>query len=188
MFTFVTGLMGAGKSTRLIREVEGDQGAGWATLVLTAGSRVDGLITTRNGEVMTAAPYALETALSWAIKHPGQFSTVYVDEAQFLSEDDVLMLIVALRAYEVDVVFYGLLTTFKTELWPGSAMALRLAQRIEHLPAPQCETCKSSVAQFNARYTPDGVQDTDGPLVALDNSTAYLYVNQCISCYAEKEM
>lgn len=58
---------------------------------------------------------------------------VVVDEAEFLSEEQVWDLYRIAKYYDIPVVCYGLRTTFKSEFFTGSGPLMRIADHIEEL-------------------------------------------------------
>lgn len=99
------------------------------------------------------------------------------DEAQFYTEEQVEDLARIVDELGLDVSCFGILTDFRTALFPGSRRLVELADRIEGLPArPRC-WCGAR-ATHNARVV-DGVMVVEGAQVAVGDtegglgSTAY---------------
>ncbi|CAN5403291.1 thymidine kinase [soil metagenome] len=108
---------------------------------------------------------------------------VVADEAQFFTADQIDQL--ARVADELDVVVeaYGLLTDFRTRLFPASARLVELADRLIALPtAPLC-TC-GEVATHNARLV-DGEMVLDGEAVLVGDVTGdrIRYEPVCRACH-----
>ncbi|MEJ1155053.1 thymidine kinase [Microbacterium marmarense] len=104
-----------------------------------------------------------------------------VDEAQFLTRDQVddLLRIVVLDG--VPVLAYGIRTDFQTQAFPGSRRLLELAHSLEELKT----ICRcGSKALFNARLV-GGRFVFDGDQVAIDELTAerVTYESMCADCY-----
>jgi len=102
-----------------------------------------------------------------------------VDEAQFLTPqqvDDALRIAVV---QSVPVLAYGIRTDFRTEAFPGSARLLEIAHSLEELKT----ICRCGrKALFNARrigerYVFDGAQ------VAIDTLDDVAYESLCAACY-----
>ena len=90
------------------------------------------------------------------------------DEAQFYTETQVDELARIVDELGIDVSCFGILTDFRTELFPGSRRLVELADRIEMLPArPRC-WCGAS-ATHNARVV-DGVMTTEGEQIAVGDT------------------
>ncbi|KJL37772.1 Thymidine kinase [Microbacterium terrae] len=104
-----------------------------------------------------------------------------IDEAQFLTRDQVddLLRIVVLDG--IPVLAYGIRTDFRTEAFPGSRRLLELAHSLEELKT----ICRCGrKALFNARLV-GGRFVVDGDQVAIDElSTARVtYESMCAECY-----
>lgn len=62
-----------------------------------------------------------------------EVNCVLIDEAQFLSGEQVLQICVIVDDYNIPVIAYGLRTDFKGDLFPGSKALLSFADSIEEL-------------------------------------------------------
>ena len=95
------------------------------------------------------------------------FGVLFVDEAQFLSREDVLILCDVCDTKNVDVICYGLKTDVNGELFEGSKHLLALADEFKEIES-LCEIegcgCKS-VAHI--RYI-NGIRDESGTSVAIE--------------------
>ncbi len=94
---------------------------------------------------------------------------VLVDEAQFLSPEQVRELCGVADFLEVPVMCYGLRADFRGELFPGSAALMALADDIEELKTI-CWCGKK--ATINARIL-DGHVLTEGPQVLIGGNESY---------------
>lgn len=104
-----------------------------------------------------------------------------IDEAQFLTREQVddLLRIVVLDG--VPVLAYGIRTDFQTQAFPGSRRLLELAHSLEELKT----ICRcGSKALFNARLV-GGRFVFEGDQVAIDELTAdrVTYESMCAECY-----
>lgn len=104
-----------------------------------------------------------------------------VDEAQFLSREQVddLLRIVVLDG--VPALAYGIRTDFRTDAFPGSARLLELAHSLEELKTI-CRCGRKAI--FNARLV-GGRFVFDGDQVAIDELSAdrVTYESMCAECY-----
>ena len=104
-----------------------------------------------------------------------------IDEAQFLTReqvDDLLRIVVLDR---VPVLAYGIRTDFQTRAFPGSRRLLELAHTLEELKT----ICRCGrKALFNARLV-GGRFVFDGDQVAIDELSAdrVTYESMCAECY-----
>eukprot|EP01039_Chlorochromonas_danica_P007714 gene7714-8525_t len=103
---------------------------------------------------------------------------ILVDEAQFLSADQIDQLRLVTVAWKVPVICYGLRTDFRTRLFPGSQRLMELADDIEEVKTT-CFYCNKK-AILNLKHV-NGVADTTGPSVQLGAEEKYYPT--CFSCY-----
>lgn len=96
-----------------------------------------------------------------------EFGVLFVDEAQFLSREDVLLLTEICDSRGIDVWCWGLKTDVRGELFEGSQHLLALADEIKEIPV-MCEIdgCGCQ-ANCHIRYI-DGVRDTGDKSVAIE--------------------
>ncbi len=101
-----------------------------------------------------------------------------VDEAQFLSRDQVDDLLRIAVLDDVPVLAYGIRTDFRTHAFPGSARLMELAHSLEELKT----ICRCGrKAMFNTRRVGDEVV-FDGDQVAIDGEDVW-YESLCAGCY-----
>lgn len=67
---------------------------------------------------------------------------IYVDESQFLTEEQVKQLYDVTRVVNVRVNCFGLLTNFKNQLFEGSNALIRFAKSTQLEPLTTCKYCK----------------------------------------------
>lgn len=131
--------MNAGKSTTLLQADFNYRERGMATMLWTAAldDRYDvGAITSRIGLSAQAAKFTPDTDIRSEVltQHAETpIACVLVDEAQFLSRDQVLGLAALADEDNIPVVCYGLRTDFEAALFPGSAALLGLADALVEL-------------------------------------------------------
>lgn len=108
------------------------------------------------------------------------FSCILVDEAQFLTENQVEELWYVSKMFDIPVICYGLKVDFRSNLFPGSKRLLELSDEMEEL-ITICECGKR--AKFNVRYV-DNKYTEDGDSVLIDGSTSNTeYKPTCGKCY-----
>ncbi|MBM6622868.1 thymidine kinase [Micrococcaceae bacterium RIT802] len=103
-----------------------------------------------------------------------------VDEAQFLSADQVDDLFRIAVQQNVPVLAYGIRTDFRTQLFPGAHRLMELAHTLEELKTI-CRCGRKAI--FNTRRIGDEVV-FDGDQVAIDGQDVW-YESLCGSCYLE---
>jgi thymidine kinase len=95
------------------------------------------------------------------------FGVLFVDEAQFLSRNDVITLCEVCDSWNKDVFCFGLKTDVTGNLFEGSKHLLALADDIIEIPSIcEIEDCGCK-AVAHIRYI-DGVRETDGKSVAIE--------------------
>lgn len=102
-----------------------------------------------------------------------------IDEAQFLSEEQVNQLIGLVDNLNINVVCYGLKTDYLTRLFEGSKRLLEVADRIEELPS-YCECGEK--ASVNARFDSNGDIDVfSGNQIEIGGDEKYKAM--CRKCF-----
>lgn len=107
-------------------------------------------------------------------------SCILVDEAQFLSENQVEELFAFTKLKNIPVICFGLKTDFRSMLFLGSKRLFELADELEELYTI-CRCGKK--ARFNGRIV-DGEFTMDGEQVAIDGTVQY--ESLCGECYLKK--
>ena len=95
---------------------------------------------------------------------------LFIDEAQFLSEEQVLQCARIVDELDIPVMCYGLKTDFMGQLVPGSQTLLRLADNIEEIKAI-CWCGKKAI--MTARLTPKGDMVKAGQQIAIGGNEMY---------------
>ena len=106
---------------------------------------------------------------------------VFVDEAQFLTEEQVDQLSDVVDYMNINVACYGLRTDFKSKLFPGSKRLFELADTIEEIKST-CECGRKT--SINARMDKDGNILKAGPQTLVGGDDRYVSI--CRKCWKEK--
>ena len=110
-------------------------------------------------------------------------SCILVDEAQFLSTNQVNELWIYSKLYDTPVICYGLKTDFQSNLFEGSKRLLEVADELEE-NSTICSCGKK--AKFNARFV-DNEFTLEGDSVLIDGSQKeVVYKPMCGKCYVKK--
>ncbi len=125
-----------------------------------------------------------ESVIKKTKKYFKKISCILVDEAQFLTGDQVFELFIITKEYDIPVICYGLKADFKTNLFTGSKRLLEVADEFTELPTI-CRCGKK--ARFNARKI-NGRFVFDGDQVAIDEENNVSYESLCGKCYLDKVM
>ena len=100
-----------------------------------------------------------------------KYACVIVDEAQFLSREEVHYLVHLVDDWDIPVMCYGLRSDFKGELFPGSCELLVMADKLEEVKTI-CWCGKK--ATFNARFDEQGRVLKEGAQVVLGANDKYI--------------
>lgn len=171
--------MNAGKSTLLLQAAYNYRERGMDVLLLTSAlyrDQVDGQISSRIGISAEATLYMQSTDLFSLIEAriaEGSLGGVFVDEAQFLTTDQVWQLARVADHLGVPVLAYGLRTDFRGELFEGSAALLAIADSLREVRTI-CECGRK--ATMVIRLGPDGRALTEGEQISITKTT---YVSLC---------
>ncbi|MBY6136333.1 thymidine kinase [Nocardioides marinus] len=169
--------MNAGKSTVLLQASHNYRENHMETYLLTA--RLDdragtGRIASRIGIGQDADTFAEGDDLFQRIKQrldQGPVAAVFVDEAQFLSPDQVWQLACVVDDLRVPVLAYGLRVDFQGKLFPGSATLLALADEMREVRTI-CHCGKK--ATMVVRQDDQGRVVTDGNQVQIGGNETYV--------------
>jgi thymidine kinase len=185
--------MNSGKSTALLQAAYNYEERGHEVLLAKPAidSKGDNAIVSRLGVVrqvdFTIAPaedlldrFLAERAR--AVQERGRdISCLLLDEAQFLSEQQVDDLLRIAIQQDIPVLAYGIRTDFQTVAFPGSRRLLEIAHSLEELKTI-CRCGRKAV--FNGRRIGDRFV-FDGDQVAIDG-TEVTYESLCGACYLEE--
>ena len=158
--------MNAGKSTILLQASYNYIERGMDTYLLTADfddRGGTGQISSRIGIAAEADTYAKTSDLFDMIAarlEKGPVTCVLVDEAQWLSREQVWQLARAVDDLDLPVMCYGLRVDFRGELFPGSATLLAIADEMREVRTI-CHCGRK--ATMVVRLGPDGTPLKDGP-------------------------
>ena len=114
-------------------------------------------------------------------KNTPEIKWVLVDEAQFLTEEQVDQLSDIVDYLDIDVYCFGLRTDFKTHLFPGSKRLFEIADKLEEIKST-CECGRKNLV--NARFTKDGKLAVAGAQTQVGGDDLYTAI--CRRCYKEK--
>jgi thymidine kinase len=110
-----------------------------------------------------------------------QLKWILVDEAQFLTYEQVNQLAALTDNFNINIICYGLRTDFKTNLFEGSKRLFEIADSIEEIKS-QCSCDRKT--HVNARIDKCGDIITEGQQVEVGGDDRY--VSMCRKCYYEK--
>ena len=181
-FTYST--MNAGKSTALLQANHGYKERGMNTMIFTS-SKDD-----RYGESEVVSRVGLRTpahtytesdnilTIVQDMNNENELSCVLIDEAQFLTKDQVGQLGKIVDELNITVMAYGIRTDFQGELFEGSKYLLAWADRLKELRAV-CHC--GSKATMIVRVSEDGSIMRSGDQVEIGGNERYLSL--CRKCF-----
>lgn len=169
---FYYSTMNAGKSTSLLQAAHNYAERGMSTTLFTAhfDHRSAGRIASRIGIAMDAHRFTPETDF-WETCRDTKVACVLVDEAQFLTKEQVSQLARVVDEANVPVMCYGLRTDFRGELFPGSAALLAWADSLVELKTICCCGRKATMV---VRVSSDGVVEREGKQVEIGGNERYV--------------
>lgn len=167
---FRTGTMDAGKSTLALQTNHNHAARGRAGRLFTSHDRAGAaVVSSRLG--LTALAQEVEPEFDFwrytvdALTQGARIDYFICDEAQFYTAEQVDQLAKVVDELQIDVFCFGILTDFRTRLFPGSARLVELADRTEVLQVEALCWCGKR-ATHNAR-TEDGVMVTEGEVIVV---------------------
>ena len=107
---------------------------------------------------------------------------VIVDEAQFLTEEQVDQLSDVVDFLDINVMCFGLRTDFQSKLFPGSKRLFEIADDLEEIKS-SCE-CGEKKSSINARFDENGEIVTEGSQVEIGGNDKYKAI--CRKCWKNK--
>ncbi|MCU9998285.1 thymidine kinase [[Pasteurella] aerogenes] len=184
---FYYSTMNAGKSTTLLQSDYNYREREMNTLVYTAA--IDnrfgqGQVTSRIGIHREANLFHKNTDLFLEIAaylEQQKLHCILVDEAQFLTKEQVYQLSDVVDKLHIPVLCYGLRTDFQAELFEGSQYLLAWADQLEELKTI-CYCGRK--ANFVLRLNAQGEVVKDGEQIQIGGNERYLSV--CRQHYKEK--
>lgn len=161
--------MGCGKSTLALQRHHTSTEGGRVVLLLTRHDREGATITSRIGLQQPATVVKEDTDLYEHVRgllaRGASIDEVVIDEAQFITAPQVEQLARVADDLHIEVLAFGLLTDFRTELFPGSRRLVELADEIRRLQVEARCWC-GEVGTHNAR-TVDGRITRSGDQVVV---------------------
>jgi thymidine kinase len=169
---FYYSTMNAGKSTSLLQASYNYAERGMKTMLFTAklDNRAGGRIASRIGFGADCLHFEPETHF-YELCVSQSPDCILVDEAQFLTKDQVRQLARIVDEANIPVMCYGLRTDFLGELFPGSAELLAWADTLSELKTI-CYCGRK--ATMVVRVSPAGVVERAGQQVEIGGNERYI--------------
>ena len=181
---FIYSTMNAGKSTALLQASHGYRERGLETMVFTSSKDDrygESEVVSRVGLRSPAHTYCESDNILKMVhdeneKH--ELSCILIDEAQFLTKDQVKQLGKIVDELKITVMAFGIRTDFQGELFEGSKYLLAWADKLKELRA----VCLcGSKATMIVRVSEDGSIMRSGDQVEIGGNERYLSL--CRKCF-----
>ena len=183
---FRYGAMNSGKTTLLLQVAHNYEERGMKVVILKPGidTKGDNKIVTRIGltREVDHVVKSDEKIIDYLNSLPEDVVCILIDEAQFLTRDQVDELFMFTKLKNKPVICYGLRSDFKTMAFPGSLRLFEVCDCLEEL-ITICRCGKR--AKFNGRIV-DGKFTSSGDQVAIDGENHIEYESLCGKFYLEK--
>ena len=181
---FIYSTMNAGKSTALLQASHGYRERGLETMVFTSSKDDrygESEVVSRVGLRSPAHTYSESDNILKMVhdeneKH--ELSCILIDEAQFLTKDQVKQLGKIVDELKITVMAFGFRTDFQGELFEGSKYLLAWADKLKELRAV-CHC--GSKATMIVRVSEDGSIMRSGDQVEIGGNERYLSL--CRKCF-----
>jgi thymidine kinase len=167
---FFTGTMDSGKSTLALQTNHNHAARGREGRIFTSHDRAGAAtLSSRLGlqheAIEVASGFDFWKYVVDTLTRGGRVDYLICDEAQFYSAEQIEQLARVVDELQVDVFAFGILTDFRTSLFPGSARLVELADRMHVLQVEALCWCGKR-ATHNAR-TEDGEMVTEGDVIVV---------------------
>ena len=167
---FFTGTMDSGKSTLALQTNHNHAARGRVGRIFTTRDRAgEAMLSSRLGLTHEAIEvddtFDFWTYVVRTLTQGGRIDYLICDEAQFYASDQIDQLAKIVDELQIDVFAFGILTDFRTALFPGSARLVELADRMNVLQVEALCWCGKR-ATHNAR-TANGVMVVEGDVIVV---------------------
>jgi thymidine kinase len=167
---FFTGTMDSGKSTLALQTNHNHAARGRVGRIFTAHDRAGEAILSSRLGLEHEALEVTEDFDFWrhvvdSLTHGARMDYLICDEAQFDQPRQVDQLARVVDELQIDVFAFGILSDFRTELFPGSRRLVELADRTQVLQVEALCWCGKR-ATHNAR-TENGEMVTEGDVIVV---------------------
>ena len=187
---FRYGAMNSGKSTAMLQVAHNYEERDQRVVLVKSSVDTKGndqivsrLGVTRTADILLSPGQNLRAALRERDAESGQdIACVLIDEAQFLTPEQVDQALAIAVLDGIPVVAFGIRTDFMTRAFPGSQRLMEVAHSLQEMKT----ICRcGSKAIFNARLGEQGII-REGDQVMIDGEQAR-YEALCARCYLEAE-
>ena len=190
---FRYGAMNSGKSTAMLQVAHNYEERDQSVVLVKSSVDTKGynqivsrLGVTRRADLLLSPGQDLRSALQTLSAQRSDLSDgvacVLIDEAQFLTPEQVDQALAIAVLDEIPVVAFGIRTDFRTNAFPGSQRLMEVAHSLQEMKT----ICRcGNKAVFNARLGEHGII-REGEQVMIDGEAAR-YEALCARCYLEAD-
>ncbi len=188
---FFSGTMDCGKSTLALQMDYNHRARGRGGVRFSCNDRAGGSrISSRLG-LQTDAVEVVDSTDFWdevVLRRTRGVRVDYLicDEAQFYLPEQIEQLARVVDELQIDVFVFGILTDFRTELFPASARLVELADRMNVLQVEALCWCGKR-ATHNAR-TENGVMVTEGEVIVVGDTESAAPLDGSVSPHVGYEV
>lgn len=175
VFKVVTGVMGCGKSTRCISDYYSLKYRGCNVVVAKSSldTRDEGVIKSRNIEKSVKVDFLLNknTAISVSDMIIRKVTNIMVDEAQFLTKEQVMQLYCISSTTCINVTLYGLRMSWLGRPFRSIQLAMSVADKLEEIEAMNTmgERLTHQIAMRDGKPVP--ITEDSGEVIVGDISS-----------------
>lgn len=184
---FKYGVMGSGKTTELLQIAHDYETAGKKVLIgkPVTDTKGNNYIVSRMANLSKKVDVMIEkTVLMRQITAMAEgVSIILIDEAQFLTPNNVADLVLVAHTLDIPVICFGLRTTFDGQGFTGASTLFALADQVEEISTRAiCKVCGKRLATKNLRII-DGTPTFSGDTVVIDDNAKVEYMPVCTTDY-----
>lgn len=184
-FIFYAGTMDCGKSTLALQMDHNHATRGRSGIVFTRLDRAGhSVLSSRLGLEVAAVEvepdFNIRDYITELLVQGQRIDYLICDEAQFYAPEQVDDLAFLVDELDIDVYAFGIMTDFRTKLFPGSARLIEVADRVQYLQVEALCWCGSR-ALHNAR-TVNGLVTTDGDQVLVGDVSGTDVISYEVLC------
>jgi len=171
--TYYCGTMDSGKSTLALQTAHNHQSRGRSGLIFTNKDRGGpGMITSRLGlkseAIEVSQGFDLHKFVVDMLSRGERVDFIISDETQFFEPEQIEQLARVVDGLGIDVYAFGILTDFRTKMFPGSARLVELADRV--LPLQVEALCWCGERATHNAHVAYGQMVTEGEQVVVGDT------------------
>ena len=172
---FFTGTMDSGKSTLALQTnhnhaARGRVGRLFTTLDRAGNATLSSRLGLAHDAIEVGPDFDFWNYVVHSLTHGARIDYLICDEAQFYTREQIEQLARIVDELQIDVFAFGILTDFRSQMFPGSARLVELADRMQVLQVEALCWCGKR-ATHNAR-TENGVMVTEGEVIVVGDVEA----------------